>query len=587
MTRRPSASRSRSAFAPTILVCLLSAFGCGRCDDAARPASVFDDEAVITGLEAPTSMDFTSTGGLFVAEKAGRIRYFRSVNDRAPTLVADLSEAVMEFYDRGLLAIAVHPAFPTEPYVYVLYTYDAPIGGVAPVYNDLDNREVNGTASGRLSRLELTPTEDGGYVLATEHVLVHDWCQDFSVHSVASLAFGPDGYLYAGAGDSGAFVRTADTGQHGNLCGDPPDEGGSVRAQDILSPSDPTGLDGAVIRVDPITGEGAADNPFAASMDPNARRIIAWGMRNPNKLTFRPNTSELWLTDVGHLGWEEVNRISTPYLGTNLGWPCYEGAEAQSAFAGKAFCERFADALVDGTATHAPPYFSYPNNERRTETAPCGGDAASITGIAFNVGTRYPGTYEGGLFLADYARNCIWALARGEDGLPDTSRQLLVTQSARTPLDLQAGPDGFLYYIAIWEGGVRRLTYGLMHDAGMAEPPDPRAPIPTITTPAAESSATRDEQISIAGQATDADGNALPSTALSWRIQVVHCDDVNADACHFHTLVELPGVSEGTFRMPGDHTVPSYVDVRLQAETIEAGVRHVGTSSRRIYYVED
>ncbi|MEO8273812.1 MAG: PQQ-dependent sugar dehydrogenase, partial [Chloroflexota bacterium] len=68
--------------------------------------------------------------------------------------------------------------------------------------------------------------------------------------------------------------------------------------------------------------------------DPNARRILAYGLRNPFRMTFRPGTNELWLSDVGWWEWEEINRISNVTDGTphNFGWPCYERAFRVAAY---------------------------------------------------------------------------------------------------------------------------------------------------------------------------------------------------------------------------------------------------------------
>ena len=97
--------------------------------------------------------------------------------------------------------------------------------------------------------------------------------------------------------------------------------------------SDPVGLDGTIIRIDPATGAGVSDNPLAASADANARRIVAYGFRNPFRFTFRPGTNELWIGDVGAGSWEEIDRIATPLAGpSNSGWPCYEGAGIQGGF---------------------------------------------------------------------------------------------------------------------------------------------------------------------------------------------------------------------------------------------------------------
>ena len=65
-------------------------------------------------------------------EKRGLLKVFDSLADTTPTVVADLRSEVDDYWDRGLLGIALDPSFATNGYVYLLYTYDAPIGGTAP-----------------------------------------------------------------------------------------------------------------------------------------------------------------------------------------------------------------------------------------------------------------------------------------------------------------------------------------------------------------------------------------------------------------------------------------------------------------------
>ena len=89
--------------------------------------------------------------------------------------------------------------------------------------------------------------------------------------------------LYASAGE-GASFNNADYGQTGNPCGDPVDEGGALRAQDIRTTGDPLGYSGAIIRVSPDGGTPA---------------IVAYGLRNPFRFAVRPGTNELWVGDVG------------------------------------------------------------------------------------------------------------------------------------------------------------------------------------------------------------------------------------------------------------------------------------------------
>ena len=142
----------------------------------------------------------------------------------------------------------------------------------------------------------------------------------------ASLAFGADGALYVSAGD-GASFNFADYGQDGtpvNPCGDPPGgvggsmtpptaEGGALRSQDVRTtgrPDEPRRLDPA--RRTPTPAPRMPGNPNAAARIPNARRIVAYGLRNPFRITVRPGTNEVWAGDVGWNAWEEINRVADP-----------------------------------------------------------------------------------------------------------------------------------------------------------------------------------------------------------------------------------------------------------------------------------
>ena len=86
------------------------------------------------GFTNPSALVFAPDGHVFVAEKSGIVKVFDSLTDPTATVFADLRTNVHNMWDRGLLGLAVHPNFPATPKVYVLYTYDAPIGGAAPVW---------------------------------------------------------------------------------------------------------------------------------------------------------------------------------------------------------------------------------------------------------------------------------------------------------------------------------------------------------------------------------------------------------------------------------------------------------------------
>jgi glucose/arabinose dehydrogenase len=448
--------------------------------EAATLPSGFQESVVFSGLDHPTAVRFASDGRVFVAEKSGRIKVFDSVTDTTPTLFADLNTNVYNFWDRGLLGLALHPDFPATPYVYVLYTYDAEIGGSAPkwgtpgVLSDPCPNPPGATSdgcvvSGRLSRL----TAAGNTMTGAEQVLIEDWCQQYPSHSVGDLGFGPDSALYATAGEGASFTFN-DWGQDGNPvnpCGDPPGgvgatlspptaEGGSLRAQDVRTSSDPTGLDGTVIRIDPTTGSALPGNPLAQSTDANARRVVAYGLRNPFRFTIRPGTNELWIGDVGGGTFEEIDRVTNPSDSAvdNFGWPCYEGPNRQPGYdsADLDLCEGL---YAQGAGAHVVPYFSYRHFQGLVSDDPCPNGSSSMSGLSFYTGSSYPAGYQGGLFFADYSRDCIWVASKGTNELPDMSTVKTFASGAANPVDLQAGPSADLFYVDFDGGTIRRIQY--------------------------------------------------------------------------------------------------------------------------------
>jgi len=443
----------------------------------------FQETVVFSGLTNPTAVRFASDGRVFVAEKSGVIKVFDSLTDTSPETFADLNVNVYNFWDRGLLGLALDPDFPAKPYVYVLYTYDHELGSTAPpprwgspgVYSDPcpnpPGATANGcAASGRLSRLRA----DGNTMTGAEKVLVEDWCQQYPSHSVGSVEFGRDGALYASGGD-GASFSFVDYGQKGspvNPCGDPPGgvgtaltpptaQGGALRSQDLRTAGDPVTLDGSVIRVDPATGKGLPTNPLAGAADENAQRIIAHGLRNPFRLAARPDTDEIWVADVGWRGAEEINVLSPGGAApTNFGWPCYEGAGRQAGYdsADLNICE---DLYASPKAVSAPHYaYTHDNAVVPGETCPNGG--SSIAGLQFGLSggqSSYPTEYDGALFFTDYSRDCIWVMPKGAGGKPSPGLLKPFVSGAANPVNLQIGPGGDLFYVDVIGGTIRRIQY--------------------------------------------------------------------------------------------------------------------------------
>jgi len=493
----------------------------------------FADSVVFDGLDTPTAVAFTPAGQAFVAEKSGLIKLFDSVTATTPTVFADLRTQTHNFWDRGLLGLAVDPQYPTRPYVYALYTYDAVPGAAAPSWGT-PGATSDGCPTppgpttdgclvqGRLSRLTVNPATG---TMSAEKVLVQGWCQQFPSHSVGTVVVGPDGSVYAGAGD-GANFSYSDYGQAKNRCGDPPGaagtnltpptaEGGSLRSQSVRRPAgQPVVLNGSIIRVNADTGAPLPGGPFAANPDTNAKRIIAYGMRNPFRFTLRPGTNELWVGDVGQNTYEEIDWIpnTVDAAAENFGWPCYEGAGRQPGFdaANLTLCESL---YAAGTVT--APYFSYSHSANVVPGDGCAPGSSSISGVAFAGGGSYPADYSGALFFADYSRGCVWVMKRGANGQPDPA-QISAFVTGALPVQLLAGPTGDLYYVDV-SGSVHRVRYlegNLQPTAHVTATPASGQPPLTVQFDASTSTDPDGDPLSYAWD-LDGDGQLDDSTAAS------------------------------------------------------------------------
>ena len=466
------------------------------------------------GLQKPTTLEFAPDGKIFIAERNGRVLEFDSKEDTTPTLVLSILDKVMAKGDRGILGMKLDPEYPTKPYIYLSYTYDAPIGGDSSLsththYSDggdeceeAVNNGVDCLVSGRLARIKINPATSvavgGPEDPTSEEVLVNSWCQQASSHSIGDIEFDSEGALLMGGGDGANWV-TLDYGQLGNPCNDPPNEGGSLRAQDLKTPAtknDPTDYSGSIIRVNRETGAAMPNNPLAENPlfgegkeDVAARRLLTEGNRNPYRFTIQPGTSNVYIGDVGMDLWEEINRVTSPPKPgqglTNFGWPCYEGGpsgnlvqerwKAAEEEQGKPFCAF----LYNNPASVTAPFFAYPHpqtpgyNGRLFPGDACEPWAGSaIAGLAFYDPTGveaedlYPPEYRGALFFSDAARGCIWTMEEDSAGEPDPSTVANFVYSNEgepgepfNPVDIVQGPDGALYMPNFYADSIDEIRY--------------------------------------------------------------------------------------------------------------------------------
>ena len=243
-------------------------------------------QVALSGLSAPVDVANAGDGSgrLFVVEQAGRIQVVRDGTVK-PRPFLDIVSRVASGGERGLLGLAFHPDYPTDPRFFVDYT----------------DRAGNTV----VSSFRVGPTDPDRADPASETVLLHV-SQPFANHNGGAVEFGPDGRLYIALGDGGSG-------------GDP--QGNGQRLDTLLA---------KVLRIDiDHAASGApysvpADNPFIATAGARPE-IWLTGLRNPWRLRFDRATGDLWIGDVGQNLWEEIDVARAGVGGQNFGWNTMEG----------------------------------------------------------------------------------------------------------------------------------------------------------------------------------------------------------------------------------------------------------------------
>ncbi|MEM8601654.1 MAG: PQQ-dependent sugar dehydrogenase, partial [Bacteroidota bacterium] len=327
-------------------------------------------------FDTPVDLAFAPDGRLFVAEKAGRVFVVEN-GVKLDTPFLDLSAEVLDHHDRGLLGLALDPAFAQNGYVYLVYVVD-PAGGTG-VGEDAERFD----AFARVTRYTGSAADPNRADPATRRVLLGDTFEAgipacFLSHTIGTVAFGSDGTLLVGTGDAASYQEPDTGGLYPECFGAgrfaATEDLGAYRSQHLGS------LAGKILRLDPATGLGLPSNPFwtGDGTDP-ASKVWAYGLRNPFRFAVETGTGSadpaeanpgtLHIGDVGWYEWEELNVARG---GENFGWPCYEGPERHSWYEQLAAPPGIVCTEVSQTAPAAqwshrdPALSSLPNLESRS-----------------------------------------------------------------------------------------------------------------------------------------------------------------------------------------------------------------------------
>jgi len=438
---------------------------------------------VTSGLVTPTSIAFLGPNDFLVTEKnTGQVK--RVVNGTVQSTVLDL--AVNSASERGLLGIALHPNFPTNPSVYLYWTEsttrsDTGVLSQTPLLGNRVDRFVwNGstlTQANNIVRIRAFQQDAGQ--------------PERGNHNGGPIAFGPDGKLY---------IFTGDNGRRGHLqnlrCGPTATCPGPTVPDDQFGGPEPDNAHrtGVILRLND-DGTAPTDNPFfgagaamGGEVGSNVQKLFSYGHRNSFGLAIDPESGGVWLQENGDDSFSELNHVEP---GMNGGWVQIAGPaarvaqfkEIETTFGGQNLQQlRWPPTNIADTPAEAlsrlfmlpGAHYSDPEFSWKWEVAPAGigfvrgrGLGPSFEGDLF-MGAATPNLEGGYLFHFNITGNRAKVGVddpRLQDRVADNlakheiteSESLLIGRDFGIATDIETGPNGNLFVVSLSNGAVYEI----------------------------------------------------------------------------------------------------------------------------------
>ena len=335
------------------------------------------------GLSYPYALAFLPDGNMLITERAGRLRIVRNgVLDPRP--IAGMPE-VLDRSLKGLNDVALHPRFDENRWIY--FTYFKPTAGSTEAATAVLGR-------GRFDGHALTDVRD---LFTTDSVVTGP--------SAARFVFGRDGKIYLAIG-----IPIPSRGRQG--------------VATVTDAQDPNSHFGKVLRLND-DGSAPADNPFAGRPG-HKPELFALGIRNAMSMVVHPETGEIWETENGPQGGDEINIIRA---GHNYGWPVISLGRSYGG-----------DATGD-----SGPVSDQPLAPGMDQPLLFWAPSIALSGMTIYTGDRFP-QWKGNIFIGGLVGEQLQLVVFNQRGLP-VRRQSLLRELEQRIREVRQGPDGLLYLL--------------------------------------------------------------------------------------------------------------------------------------------